>query len=105
MPHVRKGDEVIVVAGKDKGKRGKVLHVDLEKNRVKVERVNMIKKHVKASQKVPQGGRVEKEGTIHISNVRLWDSKAQAPCRTGVQIRADKKKVRISKKSGEVFEQ
>jgi large subunit ribosomal protein L24 len=111
MRHIRKGDDVIVVCGKDAGRRGKVLHVDSKKSRVKVEKVNLIKRHVRPSQKHPQGGIVEKEGTIHISNVRLWDGKAQAPTRTGVEIReigsgaeAKKRKVRVSKKSGEILE-
>ena len=109
MAHIRKGDEVVVVAGKDAGKRGKVLLVDPAKQRVKVEKVNLIKKHVRPSQKHPQGGIIEKEGTIHISNVRLWDSKAGSACRTSVKVverGSDKKplKVRVSRKSGEVFD-
>jgi large subunit ribosomal protein L24 len=111
MAHIRKGDEVVVVAGKDAGKRGKVLLVDPKKGRVKVEKINLIKRHVRPSQKHPQGGIVEKEGTIHISNVRLWDHKASAPCRTGtkfIERGGDKKKqrkVRVSKKSGETFDE
>jgi large subunit ribosomal protein L24 len=107
--HVRKGDEVVVVCGKDAGKRGKVLFIDAKKGRVKVEKINLIKKHVKPSQKHPQGGIVEKEGTLDISNVRIWDHKAQAPCRTGIKFieatRSGKKqlKVRVSRKSGETF--
>lgn len=104
MLRIRKGDEVVVVAGKEAGKRGKVLLVDPKKNRVKVEKVNLIKKHVRPSQKNSQGGIVEKEGTIHISNVRLWDAKAQAPCRTGVTTLEDGKKARVSRKTGEVFQ-
>jgi len=104
MSHIRKGDEVIVVAGKDRGKRGKVLLVDPAKERVKVERINLIKKHMRPSQKNPQGGIVEREGTLHISNVRLWDPKAQAPCRTYVKVLNDGKKVRISRKSDEAVE-
>jgi len=107
--HVRKGDEVIVVCGKDAGKRGKVLFVDAKQGRVKVEKLNLIKRHVRPSQKHPQGGIVEKEGTIHISNVRLWDHKAQAPTRTGIKFIDDargegkKRKVRVSRKTGETF--
>jgi large subunit ribosomal protein L24 len=103
MRHVRKGDEVVVVAGKDKGKRGKVLFVDRKKNRVKVEKIALIKRHVKPSQKNPQGGIVEKEGTVHISNVRLWDAKAGKPCRTGTKHLEDGRKVRYSRRTGEVF--
>ena len=110
MAHIRRGDDVVVVCGKDSGKRGKVLMIDTKKNRVKVEKVNLIKKHVKPSQRHPQGGIVEKEGTIHISNVRLWDPKAQAACRTGIKFIEDERsgkklrKIRISRKSEEVFD-
>jgi large subunit ribosomal protein L24 len=111
MAHIRKGDEVLVVAGKDAGKRGKVLLVDPKKGRVKVEKINLIKRHVRPSQKHPQGGIVEKEGTIHISNVRLWDHKESAPCRTGIKFiereggKKKQRKVRVSKKSGETFDE
>ena len=101
MRHIRKGDEVVVIAGKDIGKRGKVLMVDPKKGRVKVEKMGMIKKHVKPSQKHPQGGIVEKEGTINISNIQLWDNKTQGPCRTGIKSLEDGRKVRYSLKSGE----
>jgi large subunit ribosomal protein L24 len=103
MLRIRKGDEVIVTTGKDAGKRGKVLLIDPKKGRIKVEKVNLIKKHVKPSQKNPQGGIVEREGTIHISNVCLWDIKAQKPCRIGIQITEDNKKIRVSRKSGEAL--
>jgi large subunit ribosomal protein L24 len=103
MSHVRKGDEVVVVAGKDKGVRGRVLFVDPQAQRVKVEKAGMIRKHVRPSQKHPQGGIVEREGLIHISNVRLWDAKAQSPCRAGVKRLEDGRKVRVSKKSGETL--
>ena len=104
MQPIRKGDEVVVIAGKDVGRRGRVLVVDPKKGRITVEKVNLIKRHVRPSQKHPQGGIVEKEGTIHISNVMLWDAKAGGPCRTGVKKLEDGRKVRYSKKSGETFE-
>ena len=104
MSHIRKGDEVVVVAGKDIGRRGRVLAVHPEKNRVTVEKVNIIKKHVRPSQKHPQGGIIEKEGTINLSNVMLWDPKAQAPCRVGVMRLEDGRKARVSKKTGEVLD-
>ncbi len=103
MLRIRKGDEVVVLAGKDKGKRGKVLFVDPKKKRVKVEKINLIKKHVRPSQKNPQGGIVEKEGTIHISNVQLWDAKAGKPVRTRVKLLEDGKKARASTRTGETF--
>ena len=80
MAHVRRGDLVVVTKGKDKGKRGKVLKV--EGDRVIVEKVNIIKRHTKPSQKNPQGGIVEKEGTIAIANVLLWDEKLGRGTRT-----------------------
>jgi len=73
MPHVRKGDLVIVISGAYKGKRGKILR--LVGDRVVVEKVAMIKRHQKPTQKSPQGGIIDKEGTIHISNVALYDDK------------------------------
>jgi large subunit ribosomal protein L24 len=104
--HVRKGDDVVVICGKDKGKRGKVLFVDVKKGRVKVEKINLIKRHVRPSQKHPQGGIVEKEGTIHISNVMMWDPKAQRGTRTAIRFIGDDKgktrqKTRVSKRTGE----
>ena len=102
--HVRKGDTVVVVAGKEKGKRGKVLRILTKKERVLVERVNMVKRHTKPSQKHPQGGIIEKEGSIELSNVRLFCPKCDGPRRTGVKVREDGKKQRICRKCGEVFE-
>ena len=67
--HVRKGDKVVVIAGKEKGKRGKVLRILTEKDRVVVERVNMVKRHTKPTQRNPRGGIIEKEGSIELSNV------------------------------------
>jgi large subunit ribosomal protein L24 len=67
--HVKKGDEVVVIAGSDKGKRGKIISVETGKNRVVVEGAHMIKRHTRKSQQNPQGAIVEREGTIHISNV------------------------------------
>lgn len=67
--HVKKGDEVVVIAGSEKGKRGKIISVDTNKQRVIVEGVQMIKRHTRKSQENPQGAIVEREGTVHISNV------------------------------------
>ncbi len=67
--HVKKGDEVVVISGAEKGKRGKIIHVQTGKGRVIVEGVKMIKKHTRKSQQNPQGAIVEREGTVHISNV------------------------------------
>lgn len=100
MPHVRKGDLVVVISGAHKGKRGKVLRVVGE--RVVVEKVAMIKRHTKATQQNPQGGIVEKEGTIHISNVALYDEKTSRGTRTKTVMDGDQK-VRVGVKSGTKF--
>ncbi len=71
--HVKKNDEVVIIAGADKGKRGRIISVDGHKNRVIVEGARMIKKHMRKSQQYPQGQIVEREGTIHISNVMKAD--------------------------------
>jgi large subunit ribosomal protein L24 len=101
MAHVRKGDLVVVTAGKDKGKRGKVLRV-LKNGRVIVEKVMMVKRHSKPTQKNPQGGIVEKEGSIAISNVALWDDKLGRGTRTKIAVDGDSK-VRVGVKSGTKF--
>jgi len=101
MPgHVRKGDTVVIIAGSNKGKRGKVLRVD--GNRVVVEKVAMIKRHTKPSQKNPQGGIVDKEGSVHISNVQLFDEKTNKGTRTKITADGDAK-VRTGSKSGTKF--
>jgi large subunit ribosomal protein L24 len=81
--HVRKNDEVVVIAGADKGKRGKVIAVEGKKQRVIVEAVHMIKKHMRKSQQYPQGKIVEKEGSIHISNVMRADKFDQRAAKRG----------------------
>lgn len=104
IAHVRKGDTVMVVAGKERGKRGKVLRVFPEKSRVVVERINMIKKHQRPTQKLRQGGIIEREGSIHLSNVMLVDPTSDKPTRIGMKALADGKKVRVAKKSGEIID-
>ena len=104
IAHVRKGDTVIVVAGKERGKKGKVLRVIPEKNRVVVERINMIKKHQKPTQKLRQGGIIEREGAIHLSNVMLVDPGSDRPTRIGMRALSDGKKVRVAKRSGEMLD-
>ncbi|ASI34139.1 MULTISPECIES: 50S ribosomal protein L24 [Exiguobacterium] len=101
--HVKKGDKVQVMTGKDKGKQGVILTAMPKKDRVIVEGVNMIKKHTKPSQLNPQGGIVEKEAPIHVSNVMLIDPKTGTPTRVGFTV-VDGKKVRIAKKSGEALD-
>ena len=104
ISHVRKGDTVMVVSGKERGKRGKVLRVFPEKNRVVVERINMIKKHQRPTQKLRQGGIIEREGSIHLSNVMLVDPTGDKPTRIGMKALADGRKVRVAKKSGEFID-
>jgi large subunit ribosomal protein L24 len=104
IARVRKGDTVVVVAGKERGKRGKVLRVIPEKGRVLIERVNMIKKHQRPTQKLRQGGIIEREGPIHLSNVMLVDPQTDKPTRVGVRSLTDGKKARVARKSGEFID-
>jgi large subunit ribosomal protein L24 len=104
IAHVRRGDTVIVVAGKERGKRGRVLRVIPEKNRVIVERINMIKRHQRPTQRVRQGGIIEREGPIHLSNVMLLDPTSGKPTRVGMRALSDGKKVRVARKSGEIMD-
>jgi large subunit ribosomal protein L24 len=94
---IKKGDTVQVIQGKENGKRGKVLRVLAEDQRVVVERVNFIKRHVRPSQKTPQGGVIEREASIHISNVQLICPGCGQPARVGVRREGDDK-VRYCKK-------
>ena len=102
--HVRKGDTVMVIAGRERGKRGKVLHVFPAEGRVIVERLNMMKKHQKPTQKLRQGGIIEREGAIHLSNVMLVDPTSGKPTRIGMRALGDGKKVRVARKSGEIID-
>ncbi len=104
IAHVRKGDTVVVVAGKERGKRGKVLRVIPEKSRVVVERVNLIKKHQRPTQKLRQGGIIEREGSIHLSNVMLVDPTSDKPTRIGMRALSEGRKVRVARKSGEIID-
>ena len=98
--HIKKDDQVIVLAGKDKGKTGKVLKVIVDKERAIVEGVNIVSKNTKPSAQNPQGGIVKQEASIHISNLSLIDPKSGKATR--ISIKRDGKKVtRIAKKSGE----
>ena len=98
--HIRKGDTVVVISGSHKGKRGKVLRVLGQ--RIIVEKVAMVKRHTKPSQKNPQGGIVDREGSIHISNVQLFDDKTNKGTRTKTVVDGDSK-VRVGVKSGTQF--
>ena len=99
--HVRKGDQVMVLAGDDKGKTGQVLQVIPDKNRAIVEGVNIVKKHVKATQN-EEGGIQEMEATIHLSNLAVLDPKTGEPTRVGRRSE-DGESVRYSKKTGNII--
>jgi large subunit ribosomal protein L24 len=94
---IKKGDTVEVIQGKENGKRGKVLRIVSADERVVIERVNFIKRHVRPSQKTPQGGVIEREAGIHISNVKLVCPSCNQPVRVGVRTEGDAK-VRYCKK-------
>ncbi|MFZ0444283.1 MAG: 50S ribosomal protein L24 [Bacillus sp. (in: firmicutes)] len=101
--HVKTGDKVMVITGKDKGKTGVILASFPKKNRVLVEGVNIAKKHTKPSQMNPQGGIINQEAPIHVSNVMPIDPKTGEPTRVGVKVE-NGNKVRYAKKSGEVLD-
>ena len=101
--HIKKGDLVKVIAGNHKGEQGRILEIQGEKNRALVESVNIVKRHTKPSAQYPEGGIIEKEGSIHISNLMLIDPKSGEPTRTGRQIDENGKLARVSKKSKEVI--
>lgn len=102
--HVKKDDTVFVITGKDKGKKGRIIAAYPRQNRVLVEGVNMMKKHSKPSQQNPQGGIIEQEAPIHVSNVMLIDPKSGKPTRVGYKVLDNGNKVRIAKASGEVID-
>jgi large subunit ribosomal protein L24 len=101
---IKRNDTVQVIAGKEKGKRGKVLIVLPERQRVIVERVNFIKRHQRPTQKVRQGGIIEREGSLHVSNVMLVCGKCDKPTRTAMQVLADGRRVRVCKRCRETLD-
>lgn len=101
---IRKGDTVVVIAGRDRGKSGKVLSIDLGAGKVIVEKLNIIKRHTKPNQKIKQGGIMEKEAPLPISNVMYLCPVTQKPTRIGIRVQADGRRVRFSKKSNETVE-
>ena len=100
---IRKGDIVQVIAGDDKGKTGRVLSVDTEKHRVIIEKVNFVKRHTKARRQGQQGGILEKEAPVHLSNVMLYDSKTGRGTRVGSRVLPDGTRERVSRASGELL--
>jgi large subunit ribosomal protein L24 len=101
---IRKNDTVVVIAGREKGKRGKVLFVVPAKARVVVEHVNMIKRHQRPTQKLRQGGIIEREGAMHVSNVMLVCGKCDKPTRVGIQTLADGRRARKCRRCGEIVD-
>jgi len=101
MARVRQGDTVVVIAGKQKGARGKVMRVVPKDDRVVVEGINIRTKHIKPNQANPQGGRLKREYPIHLSNVMLADPKSGEPTRVRISVLADGRHVRVAVKSGE----
>ena len=101
---IRKNDTVIILAGKDKGKTGKVIRVIPEKDAVLVEQINLVKKHQRPSQTNRTGGIVDLEAPIHVSNVALLDGKTGKATRIKISVGKDGEKVRVSTKSGTVFD-
>ena len=100
---LRKGDDVVVISGRDKGKTGSILRVIRSEDRVVVDGINMVKRHTRPSQAQP-GGIVNKEAPIHISNVALADPKDGSATRVGYKFLEDGRKVRVAKQSGEVID-
>jgi large subunit ribosomal protein L24 len=98
---LRRGDRVVVIAGKDKGRRGTIRRVDTKHDRVLVEGVNMVKKHQRPRSATQAGGIIEREAPIHVSNVMLVDPNGDAPTRVGFRRREDGSWARVSKRSGE----
>ncbi len=99
--HIKKGDTVYVNSGEARGQKGRVLEVEVKKQRAIVEGVNMISKHTKPNAENPNGGIIKKEAPIHISNLMLLDPKSGEPTRIGRKLNEKNKLVRYSKKSGE----
>lgn len=100
-PRIKKDDKVIVIAGKEKGKIGSVLKVDLDKDRVVVEKINIVKKHARPGPTTAQGGIIEKEAPLHISNVMIVCNKCAEATRIGTRILENGEKVRVCKKCEE----
>jgi large subunit ribosomal protein L24 len=100
---IRKGDMVVVIAGDDKGKKGRVLAVDEEKQRITVEKLNMVKRHTKARRAGVQSGIVEREAPMHVSNVMLFDPKSGRGSRVGSRVLPDGTRERIARVSGETI--
>ena len=103
MNKIKKGDNVVVLSGKDKGRSGTVVEMVTKTDRVVVQGINMVKRHTKQSQ-TNEGGIIAKEASIHISNLALADPKDGKPTRVGIKTNDDGKKVRFAKRSGDLID-
>lgn len=103
-PKIKKGDTVMVITGKERGKTGKVLSVDPVGGKVTVEKLNIIKRHTKPSQKARQGGIIEREGPLAISNVMYYNSNAEKPVRLGYKLLDGGRRVRICRKTQQTID-
>ncbi|HEY7709970.1 MAG TPA: 50S ribosomal protein L24 [Candidatus Entotheonella sp.] len=101
---IKKDDFVRIIAGRDRGKQGKVLQVYPKDGRLRVERIHMIKRHTRPTQQMQQGGIIEREGTIHISNVMLLCTRCNRGVRVGHRVLDDGKKVRVCRRCGDVLD-
>jgi len=102
--HVQRGDTVAVISGRERGKRGKVLRVLPTGGRVLVEKINMMKKHQRPTQKLRQGGIIERESPLALSNVLVVCARCDKPSRSGIKTLADGRKLRICKRCGELID-
>jgi large subunit ribosomal protein L24 len=101
---IKKGDQVVVITGSDKGRRGEVLQVMPKDERALVRGVRLVKRHTKPTGMGSPGGIIEKEGPVHLSNLMLIDPKSDKPTKVGFRVLDDKRKVRVAKATGEVIE-
>ena len=101
---LKTGDEVVVTAGRDEGKKGRILRMIPKENRAVVEGVNVVRRHQRPSPRDPNGGIIEKEATIHVSNLAMADPQDGRPTRVGFRFLEDGRKVRVAKRSGEVID-
>ena len=101
---LRKGDLVMVISGRERGKTGKVLSIDLKRGKISVEKLNIIKRHTRPTQKNRQGGILEREAPLAISNVMYFSTNQQQPVRLGVKTMEDQRRVRVTRKHNEVLE-
>ena len=102
--HVKKGDNVVVVSGKDAGKKGKIIDVDAKNGRVYVDKINLVSRHTKPTQGAPQGGIVKKEAALHSSNVMMFCNKCGQGVRMAKEMLPDGQKVRVCVKCGAHFD-